>query len=40
MNGTGVIAARQLKKHNQPRVQTLAMRRVRIAAWQIGEVSE
>ena len=32
---TGVIVARQLKKHNQPRVQTLAMRRVRIAAWQM-----
>ena len=32
---TGVIAARQLKKHNQQRVQTLAMRRVRIAAWQM-----
>ena len=31
----GVIVARQLKKHNQPRVQTLAMRRVRIAAWQM-----
>ena len=35
MKRTGVIAARQLKKHNQPRVQTLAMRRVRIAAWQM-----
>ena len=32
---TGVIVARQLKKHNQPRVQTLAMRRVRIAVWQM-----
>ena len=32
---TGVIVARQLKKHTQPRVQTLAMRRVRIAAWQM-----
>ena len=32
---TGVIVARQRKKHNQPRVQTLAMRRVRIAAWQM-----
>ena len=31
---TGVIAARQLK-HGQQRVQTLAMRRVRIAAWQM-----
>ena len=35
MKRTGVIVARQLKKHNQPRVQTLAMRRVRIAAWQM-----
>ena len=32
---TGVIVAWQLKKHNQPRVQTLALRRVRIAAWQM-----
>ena len=35
MKRTGVIVARQLKKHNQPRLQTLAMRRVRIAAWQM-----
>ena len=35
MKRTGVIVARQLKKHNQPRVQTLAVRRVRIAAWQM-----
>ena len=35
MKRTGVIVARQLKKHNQPRVQTLALRRVRIAAWQM-----
>ena len=35
MKRTGVIVARQLKRHNQPRVQTLAMRRVRIAAWQM-----
>ena len=35
MKRTGVIVARQLKKHNQPCVQTLAMRRVRIAAWQM-----
>ena len=35
MKRTGVIVARQLKKHNQPRVQTLAMRRVRTAAWQM-----
>ena len=34
MKRTGVIVARQLKKHNQPRVQILAMRRVRIA-WQM-----
>ena len=32
---TGVIAARQLKNHGQQRVQTLAMRRVRIASWQM-----
>ena len=35
MKRTGVTVARQLKKHNQPRLQTLAMRRVRIAAWQM-----
>ena len=35
MKRTGVIAARQLKKHGQQRAQTLAMRRVRIAAWQM-----
>ena len=35
MKRTGVIAARQLRKHNQPRVQTLAVRRVRTAAWQM-----
>ena len=35
MKRIGVIVARQLKKHNQPRLQTLAMRRVRIAAWQM-----
>ena len=40
MKRTGVIVARQLKKHNQPRVQTLAMRRVRIAALANGELSE
>ena len=34
MKRTGVIVARQLKKHNQPRLQTLAMRR--IAAWQMA----
>ena len=35
MKRTGVIVARQLKKHNQPRVQSLAMRRVRVVAWQM-----
>ena len=35
MKSTGVVAARQIKKHNQQRVQTLAMRRVRIAARQM-----
>ena len=35
MKRTGVIAARQLRKHNQTRLQSLAMRRVRIAAWQM-----
>ena len=35
MKRTGVIVDRQLKKQNQPRVQTLAMKRVRIAAWQM-----
>ena len=35
MKRTGVLVARQLKKHNQPRLQTLAMRRVRVAAWQM-----
>ena len=40
MKRTGVIVARQLKKHNQPRVQTLAMRRVRIAALADGELPE
>ena len=35
MKRTGVIVARQLKKHNQPRVQSLAMRRARFAAWQM-----
>ena len=41
MKRTGVIVVRQRKKHNQPRVQILAMRRVRIAAWQMnGELLE
>ena len=35
MKRTGVIVARQLKKHNQPRVQTLALTSVRIAPWQM-----
>ena len=35
MKRTGPIVARQLKKHDQPRLQTLAMRRVRTAAWQL-----
>ena len=35
MKRTAPIVARQWKKHGQPRLQTLAMRRVRIAAWQI-----
>ena len=35
MKRTGPIVARQLKKKSQPRLQTLAMRRVRIAAWQV-----
>ena len=34
MKRTGVVVARQLKK-GQPRIKTLAMRRVRIAAWQM-----
>ena len=33
MKRTGPIVARQLKKHGQLRVQTLAMRRVQPAAW-------
>ena len=32
---TSPIVVRQLKKHGQPRLQTLAMRCVRIAAWQM-----
>ena len=35
MKRAGVTVARQLKKHNQPRMQILAMKRVRIAAWQM-----
>ena len=33
MKRIGSIVARQLKKHGQPRSQTLAMRCMRIAAW-------
>ena len=32
---TGRVVARQLKKDGRPRVQTLAMRRVQLAAWQM-----
>ena len=35
MKRTGPNVARQLRKHGQPRLQTVAMRRVRIAAWQM-----
>ena len=35
MKRTGPAVARQLKKHGQLRVQTLAMRRVQLAAWQM-----
>ena len=35
MKRTGPTVARQLKKHGQPRLQTLAMRRVRIDTWQM-----
>ena len=35
MKRTGPTVARQLKKHGEPRLQTLAMRRVRTAAWQM-----
>ena len=34
MKRTGPIVARQLKKHGQARLQSLAMRRVQTAAWQ------
>ena len=34
MKRTGVIVAQRLKKHTQPRMQTLAVRRVRVA-WQM-----
>ena len=39
MKRTGVIEARQLKKHNQPRMQTLAMRRA-YCCLANGELSE
>ena len=35
MKRTGLIVARQLKKYNRSRIQNLAMKRVRIAAWQM-----
>ena len=35
MKRTGPIVARRWKKHGQPRLQTLAIRSVRIAAWQM-----
>ena len=36
MKRTGLIVAMQLKKHNQLRIQNLAMKRVKIAAWQMA----
>ena len=36
MKRTGPVAARQLKKYDQMRMQTLAMRRVQQAAWQMA----
>ena len=36
MNRTGPNVAKQLKKHNQSRIQNLAMKRVKIAAWQMA----
>ena len=36
MKRTGLIVAKQLKKHNQLRIQNLAMKRVKIAAWQMA----
>ena len=36
MKRTGLIVAKQLKKHNQLRIQSLAMKRVKIAAWQMA----
>ena len=40
MKRTGVIVARQLKKHNQPHVQTLAMRRVSYCCLADGKLPE
>ena len=36
MKRTGLIAAKQLKKYKQLRIQELAMKRVKIAAWQMA----
>ena len=36
MKRTGLTVAKQLKKHNQLRVQNLAKKRVKIAAWQMA----
>ena len=36
MKRTGPVVARQLKKHNQPGIQDLALRRVQQAAWQMA----
>ena len=36
MKRTGLIVAKQLKKHNQLRIQNLSMKRVKIAAWQMA----
>ena len=36
MKRTGPNVAKQLKKHNQSRIQNLAMKRVKIAAWQMA----
>ena len=36
MKRTGLIVAQQLKKHKQLRIQDLAMKRVKIAAWQMA----
>ena len=36
MKRTGLNVAKQLKKHNQLRIQNLALKRVKIAAWQMA----